>query len=236
MSDGKALTAADNPLAAILSDPERLQAVPVDVVERLFAMDREMRADQARQLFADAFNRVQSSMEPVRRTKSNSHTGSMYAAAEAVVNMLAPILAAEGFSWSVSTGEPPGPEMLRVVLKLRHGGGHEETHHLDAPIDNKGIGGKATKTALHGMGSTITYCQRYLLCSVFGVELADDRDGNPPEDAATVTDEQAANLKALCDEVGADLGAFLKVLKVPKLEDLPASKYAGAVRRLEAKR
>ena len=53
--------------------------------------------------------------------------------------------------------------MIRFVLILRHTSGHEERHRLDAPVDNVGPKGSPTKTALHGMASSYTYCERHLL-------------------------------------------------------------------------
>ena len=40
----------------------------------------------------------------------------------------------------------------------------------------------------------------------------------------------------MIDEVGADNAAFLKYLKITKLEELRASSYDAAVKALEAKR
>lgn len=225
-----------NPLAAILSDPKQLQEIPVDTVERLFAIDRELRADHARQAFAAAMNRLQGRMTPVHKAARNPQTGSMYAKAESVEKMLNPLLSDEGFSVSCSTVEPVITDCLRYCMTVRHLAGHEERHYLDAPIDDKGIKGSPTKTKLHGMGSTMTYCRRYLLTQVFGVQLSEDADGNPPPDAETVSEKQVADLEALIEEVGADRAQFLKICKVDKISELPASKYRGAVTRLEAKR
>ena len=64
------------------------------------------------------------------------------------------------------------------MLILRHTGGHEERHFLDAQPDYVGMKGNQNKTRLHGMASSFTYCERHLLCKVFAVQLARDDDGN----------------------------------------------------------
>jgi len=51
-----------------------------------------------------------------------------------------------------------------------------------------------------------------------------------------ITESQVADLNALIEEVGADLKKFLKYLKVPTLDQLPAKAYPVAVKALEAKR
>ena len=40
-------TTQPSPLAQLLADPDRLKEFPIETVERLFALDREMRQDGA---------------------------------------------------------------------------------------------------------------------------------------------------------------------------------------------
>ena len=49
--------ATPNALEAILADPEKLSGLKVETLERLFKLQREARADQAREDYAIAFNR-----------------------------------------------------------------------------------------------------------------------------------------------------------------------------------
>ena len=87
------LTAATtSPLDAILADPEKLKDLPVETMERLFALQREARSDMAREAYAVAFHALQGDLTPVRKRAKNSQTGSMYANAEAVNAMLDPVL------------------------------------------------------------------------------------------------------------------------------------------------
>ena len=118
-------------------------------------------------------------MAPVRKLANNTQTGTMYARAEDVTGMLDPlIIGLEGFSRSLSTTDCPVEGHIRFVLILRHNSGHEERHNFDAPPDYLGPKGSPTKTKLHGMASSYTYCERHLLCKVFGVQLVADDDGN----------------------------------------------------------
>jgi len=225
------------PLGAILSNPEQIAKVPIETVERMFALHRQEKADHARLLFFQAMHRVRSSMTPVTKRADNTQTGSKYARVENIQRMLDPLLAGEGFTYSISSVEPVVPDTMRVCLTLRHVGSHEEHYYLDGAVDNTGPKGAPTKTRLHGMGSTLTYCGRQLLTQVFGVILTTDDDGNAggvPEEF--ITEEQQATLNSLVEEVGASLKAFLVYLRVPSLADLPAREYRNAVAALEAKR
>lgn len=230
-----------NALATLLGDPEKLAAVPVDTVERLWAIDREIREDQARREYYAALNRVQKRLteHPVIKDARNTQTGSMFARAEKVDATLDPILTEEGFSCSTSTAECPLEDHIRIEMRVFHVGGHSEIHHLDAPIDDRGAKGAPTKTRLHGMGSTMTYVRRYLRVSVFGVQIVSDDDGNRGRGAETITADQVHELVELADDVGADNEARRRLLaffKIGDLNQLPAVRFREAKRMLEQKR
>lgn len=246
VSEAKALQAGpqapSSPLAAILSDPSQLKDMPVDNIERMFALYERDVARQELRDFNAAKLRIQGQLEPVKKLATNKHTGSMYARAEDVEKMLMPIIAREGMTVSVSTVEPVVPGTMRIQLQLSYAG-HSEYHHMDAPVDDKGPGGKPTKTSLHGTASTLTYCRRHLLCNVFGVLLAGkggivDDDGNQgrQQQAAVITVDQAANVMDLVAEVKADKAAMLEWLGVQAIKDIPAARYAEVVAMLERKR
>ena len=173
-------TTGPTPLDAILADPEKLRDLPVETMERLFALQREARSDMAREAYAVAFHALQGDLTPVRKTATNRGTTphSMYAKAEAVNAMLDPVLQQHGFSVSLSSDPCDLLDQLRFVLIVRHVGGHSERHTMDAAVDNIGPKGAPTKTKLHGGASSYTFVGRHLKCNVFNVQLIEDDDGN----------------------------------------------------------
>ena len=223
-------------LDTLLSDPERLKEFPIETVERLFALNREMAADVARREFAVAFNALQQSMTPVHKAAKGAH-GSAYAKMEKIQGMLHPLLQASGFSYSSSMGDCPTADNERIVLTLRHVGGHAETHFYDAPIDDKGPRGDSTKTRLHGSRSTWSYCERTLLSKVCGVVETLDDDGcagaRVGPGSERITEDQVADLNAKIEELHASKRKLLAYLKIDALEDLPAIQFASAVSVLE---
>ena len=89
-------------------------------------------------------------------------------------------------------------------------------------------------SASQNMGSAATVGRRQSLVSVLGLTDVDvDDDG---ADGETITESQAADLRALMEETKANEPRFLKLYGVEKLTDLPASMYAAAVGMLEEKR
>ena len=231
-------------LDQLLADPERLKEYPIETVERMFDLNLKLRAEEGRREFAAAFNRVQGDegMKPVAaKGRNEAYKGSMYAKAEDVGKMLDPILVKHGFSWSLSHAECPHPEMMRIVLILRHVGGHEERHFSDAPADTHGPkGGTAIKTKLHGMASSDTFVGRNLRIKVFGLQIVKDDDGNAGANvgpsAKLITESQACDLEALIGEVGVDLAKFLAYAKIKDVREMPARQFKDAVRTLEEKR
>ena len=181
-SEPEAVTAYADPLTALLSNPEQLAQCPIETVERLFELQRQSRADQARIAYHEAFNAAQSALEPVRKEGWNRFTKSYYGLAEDIERMLQPIIFSHGFSYSASTEPNQSTSgMVTVKLTIRHVRGHEEQHRLDVPLDNVGMEGSKNKTKIQGMGSSYRYAVRYLLTYVWGIQLVEDTDGNKPQ-------------------------------------------------------
>ena len=230
-----------NPLAAVLSDPKRIAELDVDKLERLLEMQRTLDADDARRQFFAAFRDVQDEMTKVPKHGINPQTRSRYALAEDVYAMLDPITVRHGFSRSLSTEPSNLDNHMRFILLIRHTGGHHEEHRFDAPIDDMGMKGAPTKTRLHGMASSYTYCERHMVCKAFAVQIGErDDDGNAAAglgpSAEPITADQAADLETLMQDVRADRARFLAYFGVETLEAVPAGRYREAVSMLNRKR
>jgi len=102
------------------------------------------------------------------------------------------------------------------------------------------------KAVMQGWGSAITYARRFGLCAMLGMAPEDD-DGNSlidnhpmadmePDGPATITGDQAKELNALADEVGADKPAFCKYLGVDSIADIHPNNFQMAKDALERKR
>lgn len=210
------------------ADVEKLRAV-MDMKMEMFNRSAEIE-------FNAAMSLVQAEIEPVARSSQNKQTNSRYSKLEKIIEQCAPIWTKHGFSLMFGTDDCPRDEWYRVTCEVSHRAGHSKHYHADLPPDMHGIQGAVNKTPIHGFGSTTAYGRRYLTTLIFNIALKDeDNDGNRTP-AKTVNAEQIANIKALAEEVKANMPQFLKFLKVEKLEDLPASKYAGAIQALEGKR
>ena len=224
-------------VAALIQAIERAAvnpAVDVDKMERLFALQERMFAKNAEVAFNEALAAVQAELPKIKRNRKNIQTGSLYADLEAVTDAAAPVYTRHGFALSCTQEDCPTEGRMRVVCFCSHRGGHTRRYQYDASLDMTGLKGNQNKTPIQGEGSTFSYARRYLTALIFNLTLTDeDNDGQSA--GGCITDKQAADLQAKAEEVGADRVSFLRFLKVEKLADLPASKYAAAIRALEDK-
>jgi hypothetical protein len=141
-------------------------------------MQERVVAQIAEREFAAAMCPCQGEMPKAPKTRKNDHTGSRYADLEAIHQVAKPIYARHGFSIVFSQTKPEVAGWIKVVAQIRHAGGHTEEKSVELPPDTVGSGGKANKTQVQGIGSTLTYARRYLECLIFNIDVGDDNDGN----------------------------------------------------------
>jgi hypothetical protein len=220
-----------DPMLAMIERAARDPAVDIDKLERLFALQREMLAEQKKTAYNAAMSRVQAQLKPVFRDAMNNQTNSPYARLESISDAITPIITAEGFSLSFDTAESPKADHIRIVCSVMHSAGHSEPKHLDLALDNVGLKGNANKTPVQGTGSTISYGRRYLKCMVFDVVLTnEDNDGQYQDpaprhetkgDSLNVVPVDVARAKAveMIAVMDLDVEENVKALKVYDLHD-----------------
>ena len=213
------------------SDPN----VDMDKMERLFKMHESIVARQAEQAFNVAMSEVQAKMRRVVADSENKQTHSVYASYAALDKMLRPIYTDGGFSLSFDT-EDSAPDTVKVLCYVSHKAGHTRKYNVTMPADGKGAKGGDVMTKTHAMGSGMQYGQRYLLKFIFNVAIGKDDDGNGAGGAELITENQAADLIALIEEVGADKKKFMEYFKIDSIDTLPAKAYKQAVSMTAAKR
>jgi hypothetical protein len=225
-------------LAAVLSDPEKLAAIPIETVERLIALRERMQAEAARRAYFDALADFQRDCPTIinERTVSGRSGGTLYKFAP-LAQIVATIRQLEhqcGFSHRFET-HPTESGGVEVACIVTHREGHSEATKVFMP-PTKGQNTNASQD----MGIQIKYGMRYALIGGYGIVTADtDTDGRTPADdeVEAISEEQAANIRALLDEVAPNskLG-FLGYMKVESIEQIPVREYRRAVGALEAKR
>lgn len=233
--------APSTPLAVIIQ-AARDPSMPVDKLERLFAMQREIQSKDERYLFDEAMRAVQTEMRPVRRDKKGER--GWYASLDNIDAMLSPITLKNGFSLSYGSRPSLIEKHYAITCIVSHTGGHWREYQLDLPADSTGPEGKPNKTIVQGVVSTSSYAKRALKQLIFNVTIQNaDKDGNPipspetqPSNNGPITAAQVKRIRDLITETGAIESMFLNYIEADTVETIPKSKFDGAIAALNAKK
>lgn len=221
-------------LMAIINRAASAENFDVDKLQKLLEIKERWDANEARKAFTAAMAAFKTNPPEIIKDKhvafntSKGMTEYDHATLGAVCAAVIKGLSQHGIShrWDVAQAD----NRIKVTCILTHEQGHSEQVSLNSAPDESG-----GKNSIQAIGSAITYLQRYTLFAATGLaagESDDDGKGTEP----LITESQAADLRALADEVKADRAKFLKYLGVEQIADLPAKDYTKAVRALEAKR
>lgn len=218
-------------MLAMIERAARDPNVDIDKLERLMGMSERLTAQRASAAFAAAFAAMQDELPSIAE-RGKGHGTVTYALWEDINDAIKPVLARHGFGLRFEVGR--AGDRLTVTGVLMHREGHSERTMMELPADTSG-----SKNAVQAVGSSTSYGKRYVASALLNLtsRLKEDRDddGQAGGGVAFITEEQAIELRELMESVGADETRFLKHLRIPKLMDLPAARFDGAVRDLQAK-
>lgn len=200
----------------------------LDKLEKLMDMQERWEKTEAKKAFVAAMAKFSAECPTIDKTKS-AHHNTKYAGLAETLEQIRDLLSRCELSHSWKTGQDASG--ITVTCCITHAAGHSECTSMTAAPDNTG-----SKNSIQAIGSTATYLQRYTLFAVLGLASSEsDNDGNAaPMDF--ITDDQAMNLEALAEEVGANKAAFLKYFKVPSFAEIAACRLDQATAALETKR
>lgn len=194
-----------------------------------------MRKSDSIKEIAPALAKAQAAMTGAAKDAKNPAFRSTYATLASVIEAARGPLTENGIAFLQAPSlDEHG---LSVSTTLLHASGEWLENTLTLPL---------AKRDAHGIGSATTYCCRYSLMALLGLPPVDD-DGNAAiggpapvrsvaKPDAPVSKEQAEQIRALCDEVGADVAKFCAYLKVQSIAEIPAFAFDDAVSALNAKR
>ncbi len=157
-------------------------AVPVETMERLLAMRRELRAEAAKESYDRAMAAFQAECPIIQKTKEvRTRAGKLayrYAPIESIVEQVKHLLQKHGFSYT--TGMELVEGGVKVVVQVKHCAGHSESSHMHVPF--------GTKTDIMSDSQVVaaaqTFAKRYAFCNAFGILTGDEdndaRTADPP--------------------------------------------------------
>ena len=225
--------------------------LPPDAIRELVGLAKDMEDRMAKSAFNRALIAMKADLPPIyhsRRVHFESKkpgappTDYSYAELHEIEGTIAPFEQRHGLAHTYRERYLEGAN-VEVVCIIRHVEGHSVETPWTGPVDTnvRNSMNQTQRTA-----SASSYAKRQALIMAYGLRIvpAPKPDGttDPIDDDGwqgelqTITAEQAADLDALIDEVGAKRPAFLAWANVDRLSDFPARRFQEAVQLLEAKR
>lgn len=210
--------------------------VPIETLERLYALKQKYEADEARKAYVAAMAAFKlNPPEIFKRTQVSFKTDKgkteyMHADLGEVCQQVVSALAVHGFSHSWDVSHDGG---IVVTCILTHAQGHSERVVMPKCQPDTSGG----KNAIQGVASTVTYMQRYSLLSITGLATKgmDDDGRGPQPEIEYLSDAQQANVLEWIEASGADTARFLEYLKADSIARIPAKNYLQATNILKQK-
>lgn len=206
--------------------------LPVETMEKLFALREKVKAEQAKEAFVSAMAKFQATCPVIKKEKLvKSKSGELrykYASLDQIVSQVKKPLGDNDLFYSFD--EKKDKEFATAICKITHKLGHSETSSFEVPIGKEEYMNDAQK-----YGARMTFAKRYAFTNALGI-LTSDED----TDATTKTEKAAKNPKSkivfLLKSLDADVSTKATIEKsVSELVKLPLEEenYGEIVARLE---
>lgn len=154
--------------------------VPVDTIERLMAMRRELKEEYAKEQYDRAMAAFQGKCPIIVKTKKvKTNSGAdaySFAPLETIVEQVKPILQRHGFSYAVQTETVEGGVRSNVIVT--HIGGHSVGYGFESPL----LSGTAIMSKPQVVAATLTFCKRQAFNNAFGIMTADEDTDSKKDD------------------------------------------------------
>lgn len=161
------------------------QGLPVETMERLFSLRKEVKAEIAREAFTAALSEFQSACPVIEKTKKvlnkdGQSVRYMFAPIDSIVKQIQKPLGEAQLAYTWEVKNTPG--FITAVCTITHALGHKESSEFMIPIDTEGYMSAPQKYA-----SSLTFAKRYSLCNALGISTGDEdtdaTDVNKEKDA-----------------------------------------------------
>lgn len=216
-------------LLAVIERAARDPSVDVGKMRELFDMRRELQKESGAREFNAAVSAAKGEIGPIFKnravdfTSAKGRTNYRYEDMAEVARTVDPVLAKFGLGYRYRTVQDG--TMIRVTCILFHRDGHQEETTLEGRQDESG-----NKNQIQGVGSTVTFLERYTLKAALGLASSADDDGRASSSGpSTISDAQIETLQREIMDTNASLPKFLKGFSIETLADLPAREFKNAM-------
>lgn len=201
----------------------------ISIVERVFALQKEIKAEKAKEAFDSAMAKAQGEFPIIHKNKEGGRTqgGAVaykYAPIEDIVKQVQSVLKDNALSFSFKT--EIGIEKVKVMCIAKHELGHSELSEMELPFGTK----TNVMSAPQVVVATVTFAKRYTFCNVFGITVGgEDVDGKVAGPVLKPKDDRVYIMQML-KKLGVDITNKDNIPKeVKRLVKLDVSKEENLV-------
>jgi len=219
----------DKNLAETLIAQAIEKGTPIETMEKLLAMRKELRMEYAKSQFDKAMAAFQSECPVIGKNKKvmnkdQKSTRYHYAPLDVIVKEVQPLFEKNGLSYMFEVKNET--DAVEVTCVANHIDGFSKGSSFRAPIDPESYMNRPQKYA-----SALTFAKRYSFCDIFGIMTGDEDDDTQ---AVTEADEEEKTsgmvMKAIGISTLENLEDFKKKLaKSTKYSDNQKQMFAGAI-------
>ena len=160
------------PTVEILISQAITQGLPVETMEKLFALKERHDANVAKEAYVMAMSSFQSECPIIEKTKKVLNKDGrtvryQYAPIDAIAEQIKKPLADNGLSYKWEVENKPG--FINATAVATHRLGHSERSSFEVPIDTEGY-----MTAPQKYASALTFAKRYSLCNILGISTGEE--------------------------------------------------------------
>lgn len=159
------------------------QNIPVETMEKLLAMRRELKEEASKEAYFRALSAFQRECPVIIKDQVVKVKGVeryRFAPLDKIIQQVEPFLEKNGFSYHIETKQEE--VHVTAICVSHHVDGHSERTSFTIPVDPDAFMNAAQKVA-----SALTYSKRYSFCNAFGIMTSDTDD-----DAQELTDDELA--------------------------------------------
>lgn len=223
-----------NPTVEVLISQAITEKLPIETMEKLFALKERHDANVAKEAYVSAMSTFQSVCPIIEKTKKVLNKDGrtvryQYAPIDAIAEQIKKPLADNGLSYKWEVENKVG--FINATAIVTHRLGHSEKSSFEVPIDTEGY-----MTAPQKYASALTFAKRYSLCNILGIstgeEDTDATDVGGEKDVKDVKSKIVFLLRSLGKETKDKDTITQDVKKLTTLE-LSEANYGEIVSRLE---
>ncbi len=157
------------------------KGTPVDAMERLLTMRREIHAERAKAAFDEAMAAFQSECPPIVKAKSvpdrSGRVAYKYAPLEDVEQVIRPLTKKHGFHHTFDTDVSSQVGWIIARCVVTHVGGHSRETQVKLPLGTK----TPIMSETQAYAAALTFATRRALQNAYGLVIAgEDQDGRQP--------------------------------------------------------